>query len=43
MMQLLLDTHSFLWSAGGNDRLSRSAREVIEDANNDAYLSIASL
>ena len=43
MMQLLLDTHSFLWFAGGNDRLSRKAREAIEDMSNAAYLSMASL
>jgi len=42
-MQLLLDTHSFLWFAGGNDRLSRKAREAIEDTSNAAYLSMASL
>lgn len=42
-MQLLLDTHSFLWFVGGNDRLSRKAREAIEDTNNAAYLSMASL
>ena len=42
-MQLLLNTHSFLWFAGGNDRLSRKAREAIEDTSNAAYLSMASL
>jgi PIN domain nuclease of toxin-antitoxin system len=42
-MHLLLDTHSFLWFAGGNDRISRKAREAIENTNNAAYLSAASL
>lgn len=42
-MRLLLDTHSFLWFVGGNSRLSSPARTVIEDATNEAFLSIASL
>ena len=42
-MRLLLDTHSFLWFAGGNDGLSPKARAAIEDMNNAAYLSMASL
>lgn len=42
-MRLLLDTHSFLWFASGNDKLSPKAKEVIADTDNDAYLSTASL
>lgn len=42
-MRLLLDTHSFLWFVGGDDRLSMDARRVIADLDNDAYLSTASL
>ncbi|MGB9754353.1 type II toxin-antitoxin system VapC family toxin [Roseiflexus castenholzii] len=42
-MKLLLDTHAFLWFVGGDERLSPSARALIEDMSNDAYLSIASL
>ena len=42
-MRLLLDTHSLLWFAGGNDRLSRKAREAIEDMSNAVYSSMASL
>jgi PIN domain nuclease of toxin-antitoxin system len=42
-MKLLLDTHAFLWFIGGDKRLSPSARVLIEDVSNDAYLSIASL
>lgn len=42
-MQILLDTHSFLWFAGGDERLSLDARRVIADVENDAYLSTASL
>ncbi|QXD14493.1 type II toxin-antitoxin system VapC family toxin [Rhodocaloribacter litoris] len=42
-MRLLLDTHSFLWFIGGDERLSARAREVIADIENEAYLSVASL
>ena len=42
-MRLLLDTHSFLWFAGGNERLSSKAKEIISDVDNAAYLSVASL
>ncbi len=42
-MNLLLDTHSFLWFISGNKFLSKTARALIEDANNQPLLSIASL
>ena len=42
-MKLLLDTHTFLWFVGGSDRLSSYARKLIEDDDNDRYLSVASL
>lgn len=42
-MKLLLDTHTFLWFIGGDERLSPQARALIEDLNNDVYLSVASL
>ena len=42
-MKLLLDTHAFLWLAGGDRRLSRAARRRIEDARNDKFLSVASI
>lgn len=42
-MKLLLDTHSFLWFIGGDERLSLTARALIEDATNDVFLSVASL
>ena len=42
-MNLLLDTHAFLWFTAGNSALSKPARSVIEDENNDLYLSSASL
>lgn len=42
-MKLLLDTHTFLWFIGGDERLSPTARTLIEDLSNDVYLSVASL
>jgi PIN domain nuclease of toxin-antitoxin system len=42
-MRLLLDTHSFLWFITGDERLSQTARELVEDSSNQPWLSIASL
>ena len=42
-MELLLDTHSFLWFIGGDKRLSAEAKEAIADLENEAFLSIGSL
>lgn len=42
-MNLLLDTHSFLWFIGGNTNLSPTARSLIEDTSNQPFLSLASL
>lgn len=42
-MQLLLDTHSFLWFVGGDERISEKAKEAIADLENEAFLSVASL
>jgi len=42
-VRLLLDTHSFLWFIGGGANLSPKARALIEDANNQPFLSMASL
>lgn len=41
-MRLLLDTHSILWYAFGDPRLSSKARALIDDAANDKFLSIVS-
>ena len=40
-MQLLLDTHTFLWSIEGQG-LSKRAAEAFLDPENDLYLSVAS-
>ena len=42
-MRLLLDTSSFLWFVAGSDRLSRKARELMENFDNELILSMASL
>ena len=42
-MRLLLDTHTFLWYVAGDDQLSRKARDLISDLENDVLLSVGSL
>jgi PIN domain nuclease of toxin-antitoxin system len=42
-MKILLDTHTFIWFTEGAPELSAKARSLIEDINNDSYVSIASL
>jgi PIN domain nuclease of toxin-antitoxin system len=42
-MNLLLDTHTFLWFIAGDSNLSKAARSAIEDLNNNLYLSVASV
>jgi len=41
-MDLILDTHTFLWYTGGKPELSKTARQLIEDPKNDKWVSIAS-
>ena len=41
-VQVLLDTHAFLWWLGGNLRLSGAARRAIEDNTNTIFVSAAS-
>jgi PIN domain nuclease of toxin-antitoxin system len=42
-VELLLDTHTFLWYISGDSRLSKKARAYIENPENSKYLSIVSL
>ncbi|MCY7347145.1 MAG: type II toxin-antitoxin system VapC family toxin [Pyrinomonadaceae bacterium] len=42
-MKLLLDTHTLLWFIAGSPQLSATARNLIEDAAHEKYVSIASL
>jgi len=41
-MQILLDTHTFLWYILANPQLSARAKELIQDFENEKLLSIAS-
>ena len=42
-MKLLLDTHLLLWAAGQPERLSASARQLLDDPRNEPLFSAASL
>ena len=42
-MRLLLDTHSLLWFLTGADELTARARALIENKENQRYVSAASL
>ena len=42
-MKLLLDTHLLLWAAGEPKRLSKQARTLIDNADNELLFSAASL
>lgn len=42
-MNLLLDTHTFLWHADGDPQLSRHAATLLTDPANDLFLSVASV
>jgi PIN domain nuclease of toxin-antitoxin system len=41
-VQLLLDTHTFLWWLSGDDSLSAAARTAIADEDNGIFVSAAS-
>lgn len=41
-MQILLDTHAFLWWLAGDSRLTPAARRTIEDDTNTILVSAAS-
>lgn len=42
-MNLILDTHTFIWFVNGDKNLTTKARESIEASSNFRYISIASL
>ena len=42
-MKLLLDTHLLLWAAGDPNRLSREARRLVDNPDNELLFSVASL
>ena len=41
-MSYLLDTHTFLWMAGDPSSLSTKVRDIVEEKNQQLYLSAAS-
>jgi PIN domain nuclease of toxin-antitoxin system len=42
-VKVLLDTHTFLWFIDDSPQLSTTARTLIEDGNNEVFLSVGSL
>ena len=42
-MKLLLDTHLLLWALDASPQLSRTARRLIADEENELYFSVISL
>lgn len=42
-MKYLLDTHTFLWLAIDDEKLSPIARAICEDSANELFLSLASV
>ena len=42
-MKLLLDTHTLLWFIAGSANLSTYARNLIEDAEHEKFVSIVSI
>ena len=42
-MQYLIDTHVFLWFINNAKELSQTAKTLIEDGNNEIFISIAGL
>jgi PIN domain nuclease of toxin-antitoxin system len=42
-MKFLLDTHLLLWAAGQPERISKPARELIENPDNVLFFSAASI
>ena len=42
-MNILLDTHIFLWYVSGNPNLSGAMRSTLRSSRNELYLSVASV
>jgi len=43
MMKLLLDTHILIWASKNNPNLSKSAKSLILNGDNDVYFSTAAI
>ena len=42
-MRLLLDTHALLWFAEDSPQMPESAKSILEDTNNEKWVSVASV
>lgn len=42
-MEILLDTHAFIWYINAKPELSKKAFSFIDDVSNNAFISIASI
>ena len=42
-MRLLLDTHTFLWFINGDENLSQRSKILIQESDNEVFISIATL
>jgi len=42
-MKFIIDTHTFIWFSGSNPSLPERAKTLIENPENEIYISIASL
>ena len=42
-MNILLDTHVILWALTDSEHLTESVRNLLEDARNELYISVASI
>ena len=42
-MDYLLDTHALVWFIDGNNKLSKEAREIISNPNNNIFYSVINL
>jgi PIN domain nuclease of toxin-antitoxin system len=42
-MKLLLDTHTLLWSLGDTSKLSNTATQLLQDAQNEVFVSTVSV
>ena len=42
-MKYLLDTHTFLWTIGESNKLSKNANKIIKNQDNEIYVSAISL
>ena len=42
-MDVLLDTHAFIWFINGDNQLSSKSKKIIKNIDNNCFISIASI